>query len=62
MDKSLRITFILPVINETYSLEQTVDTIFALAGGELHEVLIVTAESTTAESLDLIERIKQQRP
>ncbi|UCE47744.1 MAG: glycosyltransferase [Phycisphaerales bacterium] len=62
MDKSLRITFILPVLNETYSLQQTVDTIFNLAGGELHEVLIVTAERTVAESLAVIEAIKDERP
>ncbi len=62
MNESLRITFILPVLNETYSLQETVDTLFKLAGAELHEVLIVTAERTTAESLEVIKRIRQQRP
>jgi len=62
MEKSLRITFILPVLNETYSLQQTVDAIFTLAGNELHEVLIVTAERTTAESLAVIETIEKQHP
>ena len=62
MDKSLRITFILPVLNETYSLQETVDTIFSLAGSELHEVLIVTAESTRAESQEVIESIRKKRP
>jgi len=62
MDNSLRITFILPVLNETYSLKETVDTIFALAASELHEVLIVTAERTTAETLGVIETIKKERP
>jgi len=62
MGKSLRITFILPVLNETYSLKETVDTIFDLARSELHEVLIVTAERTTAESLAVIETIKKERP
>lgn len=62
MDESLRITFILPVLNETYSLQETVDTIFNLAGSELHEVLIVTADRTTAESLEVIESIEKERP
>jgi len=62
MDKSLRITFILPVLNETYSLQQTVDTIFILAASELHEVLIVTAETTAKESLAVIETIEKERP
>ncbi|MBL7188476.1 MAG: glycosyltransferase [Phycisphaerae bacterium] len=62
MDRSLRITFILPVLNETYSLQQTVDTILALAGSELHEVLIVTAERTAAESLAVIKTIEKQHP
>jgi len=62
MPESLRITFILPVLNETYSLQETVDTIFDLAGGELHEVLIVTAERTTAKSMEVIEKISKQHP
>lgn len=62
MEKSLRITFILPALNETYSLRQTVDTIFTLAGDDLHEVLIVTADRTAEESLAVIETIVKQRP
>jgi glycosyltransferase involved in cell wall biosynthesis len=62
MDESLRITFILPVLNETYSLQQTVDTIFTVASSELHEVLIVTAERTAEESLTVIKTIEKQHP
>ena len=62
MEKSLRITFILPALNETYSLQQTVDAIFKLAGSELHEVLIVTADRTTSESLAVVETIEQKYP
>ena len=62
MERSLRITFILPVLNETYSLQQTVDAIFTLAGSELHEVLIVTAERTTDESLAVVETIEKKYP
>jgi glycosyltransferase involved in cell wall biosynthesis len=49
------------VLNETYSLQQTVDTIFELAGNELREVLIVTARRTTSESLAVIDKIKEER-
>ena len=60
IDRSLHITFILPVLNETYSLRQTVDTIFKLAGNELHEVLIVTAQGTTSESLAVLDKVKKE--
>ncbi|UCC98339.1 MAG: glycosyltransferase [Phycisphaerales bacterium] len=59
-DGSLRISFILPVLNETYSLRQTVDTIFELARADLHEALIITAERTTPESLVVVETIKKE--
>ncbi|MGD8501762.1 MAG: glycosyltransferase, partial [Phycisphaerales bacterium] len=49
------------MLNETYSLQQTVDTIFELAGNELREVLIVTARRTTSESLAVIDKIKEER-
>jgi glycosyltransferase involved in cell wall biosynthesis len=49
------------VLNETYSLQQTVDTIFELAGDDLHEVLIVTARRTTSESLAVVDKIKKER-
>ena len=60
MNKSLRISFVLPVLNETYSLKQTVDTIFELAPDELHEVLIITAERTTSASLAVIDTIQKE--
>ncbi|MHC4509202.1 MAG: glycosyltransferase [Planctomycetota bacterium] len=60
MDRSLCISFVLPVLNETYSLKQTVDTIFELARDQLHEVLIITAERTSSESLAVIDTIKEE--
>lgn len=58
INNSLRITFVLPVLNETYSLKQTIDTIFELAINQLHEVLIITARRTTSESLAVIDETK----
>lgn len=60
MDNSLKITFILPVLNETYSLKQTVDMIFELSEKDLHEILIVIADRTTEESLTIVKKIKKE--
>jgi glycosyltransferase involved in cell wall biosynthesis len=62
MDRSLDITFVLPVLNETYSLQQTVDIIFRLSGENLHEILIVVADKTTQASMEIVQKIKSQHP
>jgi glycosyltransferase involved in cell wall biosynthesis len=62
MNKSLNITFILPVLNETYSLQQTVDAIFRLSGEHLKEILIVVADRTTLASMEIVQRINSQHP
>jgi glycosyltransferase involved in cell wall biosynthesis len=62
MDKSLDITFVLPVLNETYSLQQTVNTLFRLSGEHLKEILIVVADKTTSESTEEVQKIKSQYP
>jgi len=51
-------TVILPVMNETYSLVQTVDAILATSRADLREFLIVIADRTAPESLAEIERLK----
>lgn len=51
-------TIILPVMNETYSLVETVDAILATSKADLCEFLIVVADRTTAESMAEIERLK----
>ena len=56
----LRITFILPVLSETFSLQQTVGTIFRVAAEHVHEVFIVIAPRTTPESRAVIEEIRRQ--
>jgi glycosyltransferase involved in cell wall biosynthesis len=45
--KAMRISFIVTALNETESLRQTVDTIFALAAADVLEILIVIAPRTT---------------
>lgn len=58
MSDSLKITFVLPVLNETYSLEQTAEEVVAQSGDDLLEMLVVTADRTTEESLAVIERLR----
>jgi glycosyltransferase involved in cell wall biosynthesis len=62
MNKSLDITFILPVLNETYSLQQTADAIFRLSGEHLKEILIVVADRTTPASMEIVQTLKNQHP
>ncbi len=62
MGKSLNITFVLPVLNETYSLQKTAHIIFELSGIHLHEILILIADKTTKASLEIIESIKKEYP
>jgi glycosyltransferase involved in cell wall biosynthesis len=51
-------TVILPVVNETYSLVQTVDSILKTSKPDLRELLIVVCEKTTPESVATIDGLK----
>jgi glycosyltransferase involved in cell wall biosynthesis len=62
MVKALNISFIVPVLNETYSLKQTVDTVFRLAGEHLKEVLIVVADKTSPTSMEIVQKLEKQYP
>jgi glycosyltransferase involved in cell wall biosynthesis len=59
---ALNITFILPVLNETFSLRKTVDTLFELSGEDFGEILIVVADRTTPESMVVAKNIREQHP
>ncbi len=48
-------TIVLPVVNETYSLVQTVDSILATSKPDVRELLIVVCEKTTRESMATID-------
>ncbi len=58
----LDITFILPVLNETDSLRETVETIVRVADDHVHEILIITAEHTSPPSLQVAEQLAHERP
>ena len=62
MAEKLAITFVLPVLSETDSLATTVRTIDRVAGEHLHEMLVVVAEGTTAESMAVVRRLAEERP
>jgi glycosyltransferase involved in cell wall biosynthesis len=50
----VKVSFVVTVLNETESLRETVDTIFALAADDVQEVLLVIAPRTTASSRKVI--------
>lgn len=55
--KAMKVSFLVTVLNETDSLRETVDTIFALAADSVQEVLIVIAAHTTASSRQVIREL-----
>jgi dolichol-phosphate mannosyltransferase len=59
---TLSVSAVLPVMNETWSLEETVATLIADNGDRLCEILIVTASRTSAESLAVIEGLARRHP
>lgn len=52
------VTVILPVMNETVSLRQTVDLLMAVSPHDIRELLIMTATATTPESLRTIGELR----
>jgi len=53
-------SIILPVINETISLQQSIEIILRdVKRGELKEFIIVVCQRTTAESMTVIQKIQQ---
>jgi glycosyltransferase involved in cell wall biosynthesis len=51
-------TIILPVVNETYSLVQTVESILETSKPDVREFLIVVCDKTTPESMATIESLR----
>ena len=52
---NIKVSVILPVINETFSLEKTVEVITKNSKDEILEIIIVASKNkTTSESLRLI--------
>ena len=50
-------TIILPVVNETYSLVKTVDSILQTSKAEVRELLIIICDKTTPESMATIKNL-----
>src|SRR5579863_8240275 len=51
-------TIVLPVVNETYSLVETVESILKTSKPDVRELLVVVCEKTTPESLATIEGLR----
>jgi hypothetical protein len=54
------LSVVLPVVNETCLLRQTVDTIMADCAADISEFLIVVCKKTSPESLKICEELKQK--
>ena len=57
-----KVSIILPVINETFSLEKTVEILLFENKETIEEILIIIAARTSEASRKVIERIKNQYP
>jgi glycosyltransferase involved in cell wall biosynthesis len=56
------VTIVLPVMNETVSLRQTVEVILRDVPGEvIQEILIVVCKKTTAESMAVVAELQKQQ-
>jgi glycosyltransferase involved in cell wall biosynthesis len=62
MSEDLEITFVLPTLNETDSLRQTVEQILAGANEQVHEILIVVSDRTEPESLCVARELIETSP
>ncbi|MFH1542638.1 MAG: glycosyltransferase family 2 protein, partial [bacterium] len=56
------LSVILPVIDETYLLEQTVAQIMGDCAADIHELLIVVCKKTTTKSLEVCQKLKDLYP
>ena len=56
------VSVVIPVMNETTSLVETVDILVEENGEDLAELLVVVAERTTAESLAVIDALLARHP
>lgn len=55
-------TVILPVMNETFSLEKTVEQILQNSHKDIGEIIIVYADKTTADALNTIDNLAKKHP
>jgi glycosyltransferase involved in cell wall biosynthesis len=60
--RGLGVSVVLPVMDETWSLEQTVAILLEDNAAHVVELLVVVSPRTSAESLATIERLRQAHP
>ena len=51
------VTIVLPVVNETYSLVETVNSILVTSKQDVRELLIIVCDKTTPESMATIKSL-----
>lgn len=62
MNERLAISVLLPVLNETRSLKETVDTIREVALEHVHEILIVVSDRTEPDSVRVARKLQAEFP
>ncbi len=62
VDRFVSASIILPVMNETTSLEETVRIILRDAKDKVEELLIVVCKRTTPEAMAVVRRLQEQLP
>jgi glycosyltransferase involved in cell wall biosynthesis len=58
----MRVSVLIPVMDETYSLRQTVDIVLAENAESVHEILIVVCGRTSPEALAVCREIEEAHP
>ena len=58
-EKLESVSVVLPVINETASLRQTVDIVWRDAADQIRELLIVVCQKTTAEAMAAVKQLQK---
>jgi glycosyltransferase involved in cell wall biosynthesis len=53
-------TIILPVVNETYSLAQTIELVLESSRADIRELLIVVCDKTTPQSMETIRNLSER--
>jgi glycosyltransferase involved in cell wall biosynthesis len=59
---AMRVSVLIPVMDETYSLRQTVDIVLAENAESVHEILIVVCGRTSPEALAVCREIEDAHP
>jgi hypothetical protein len=58
----MKVSILLPVIDETTSLRQTVDTLLLENRGDIAEILIIACEKTTSDAIGVCDDLARTYP